>query len=500
MKKSLKVDGAEGRLGASRRWSFASDVLKLVGGATIAQVLSILVAPVLSRLYAPEAFGTAAVFNSIVTILGVIACLRYELAIMLPESDEDAANLLVASLGITLLIFVLSAIPVLFARYSVASLLKAPDLALYMWGIPLVILARGVFLALNYWNSRMKHFGRLSIAQVSKSVMVNGFQLGVAVIGQAHAGGLIGSTVLGAVTVSAVLARQIWRDDKRIFMQNIRLSHIFQGMRRYRKFPLFNTWSALINTGSRQLPAFFLTFFFSPTVAGYYAVGNRVLHLPISLIGSAIGQVFFQRASATYQGEESLSGLVLSLFRRLVAFGLFPTFLLMIVGEDLFTLVFGSQWSEAGVYAQILSPWMFFVFISSPMSTLFSILERQEAALLRDIGILVSRAATLGIGGVLGDERLTLFLFSGSGVLVYGALSFWILKMSSVSRSSIFYVLLRYLGVSILIISPLVAIKFLTSAGSLVLLAGAVITGGIYGLFLIRQESELIQQLKQLVA
>jgi O-antigen/teichoic acid export membrane protein len=346
----------------------------------------------------------------------------------------------------------------------------------------------------------MKHFGRLSIAQVSKSVIVNGFQLGMAAIGQAHAGGLIGSTVLGAVTVSSVLARQIWRDDKRIFMQNIRLSHIFQGMRRYRKFPLFNTWSALINTGSRQLPAFFLTFFFSPTVVGYYAVGNRVLHLPISLIGSAIGQVFFQRASATYQGEESLSGLVLSLFRRLVAFGLFPTLLLMVVGEDLFTLVFGSQWSEAGVYAQILSPWMFFVFISSPMSTLFSILERQEAALLRDIVILVSRAATLGIGGVLGDERLTLFLFSGSGVLVYGALSFWILKMSNVSRSSIFYVLLRYLGVSILIISPLVAIKFLTSADSLALLAGAVITGGIYGLFLIRQESELIQQLRQFLA
>ena len=61
-----------------RKASFAGDVLKLVSGTTFAQLLAILAAPVLTRLYAPDAFGILALFSSITGILGVIACLRYE--------------------------------------------------------------------------------------------------------------------------------------------------------------------------------------------------------------------------------------------------------------------------------------------------------------------------------------------------------------------------------------------------------------------------------------
>ena len=79
---------------ARHKTSFAGDVLKLVSGTTLAQAIGILITPILTRLYAPEAFGTLALFTSITSILSVIACMRYELAIMLPESDEEAANLL----------------------------------------------------------------------------------------------------------------------------------------------------------------------------------------------------------------------------------------------------------------------------------------------------------------------------------------------------------------------------------------------------------------------
>lgn len=159
--------------------------------------------------------------------------------------------------------------------------------------------------------------------------------------------------------------------------------------------------------------------FFSATVVGYYALGTRVLRVPMNLLGTAIGRVFFQRA-AQAKNEGTLDRLVESAFRRLVALGLFPMFTMAIVGRDVFVTVFGPRWEEAGVYTQILSVWMFVWFISSPLGTLFAILEKQELGFWLNGLIFVTRFASLAIGGWLGDARLTLTLFAISGICTYG--------------------------------------------------------------------------------
>jgi len=481
-----------------KRTSFAGDVLKLASGATLAQVLSVLVSPIIARFYAPDAFGTAAVFNSIVAIISVVACLRYELAIMLPKRDKDAANLLAVSLLSVLVFTGLSVLLVLFAQGPIVRLLKAPDLAPYLWLIPLAVLANGGFLAFNYWNSRTKHFGRLSIARVSRSVMISGFQLAMGIIGQAHTGGLIGSRVLSPTIVTVTLGWRTWRDDWRIFAQSVRWSRMLEWAKRHRKFPLLTSWSALLNTASWQLPSLLLSFFFSSSVVGYYALGNRMVRLPMSLIGGAISQVFFQRASAAQNADGNLASIVLPLFRRLVAFGLFPALLLTVIAQDVFMVIFGPRWSEAGVYTQILSPWMFFVFISSPLSTLFSVLERQKSALLLNTLLFVTRLVSLGTGGILGNARLALVLFAATGIFIYGGSSIWILRTSGVPKAQIFNVLSRYLGFSVLVISPVAAIKFSLPASALVTVIAAGIACVVYFILLSREEQNLIRWIRQI--
>jgi lipopolysaccharide exporter len=88
----------------SRASAFAADVFKLVTGTTLAQAVAVLASPLLTRLYGPEAFGFLALFISITSILGVVACMRYELAIMLPQDDREAANLLALSLLSTVIV------------------------------------------------------------------------------------------------------------------------------------------------------------------------------------------------------------------------------------------------------------------------------------------------------------------------------------------------------------------------------------------------------------
>lgn len=403
-----------------------------------------IVVPIVARLFAPEAFGVAALFASIAGIIGVIACLRYELSIMLPKTDEEAANLLGLSLFFVLIITGISALIIFFAGDVIADLLKSPDLKKYLWLTPVSVFGGGTFLALNYWNSRTKHFGRLSIARVVSSVVAQTTKLGAGFSGFVSGGVLIGTGILGQIVSTLVLGGQIWRDDRRLFKANIRWKKMIAGLKRYKKFPIYGTWSALLNTASQQLPTLLLAFYFSPKIVGFYALGQAVLSMPMGLVGGAVAQVFFQKASEARNHTGNLSKVVEEVFKRLVSLGIFPILLLTLIGKDLFIVAFGARWAEAGIYMQILGLWIFFQFISSPISTLFAVLEKQHYGLLFNSVLFVTRAASLIIGGMTGDVRFTLFLVASTGVACYGFLCFWLISKAGLPVMRALYCIVKY--------------------------------------------------------
>lgn len=471
--------------------SFTSDVLKLVSGTAFAQALTILSSPFLTRLYSPEDFGTLALFLSITSIIGVISCLRYELAIMLPESDEEAANLLGVSLCFVVLISFLSIPTIWLGRPIILDLLKAPQLSAYLWLVPPMVFFSGVFLALNYWNSRTKHFGRLSVARVFQSVTTTGTQIGSGYIGYGNGGGLIGAGVLGSAVSSLILSGQIWRDDSSLLRQSINWCGMKQGVERYSKFPLYDTWASLLNTISWQLPALLLSAFFSASVAGYYALTFRLMSLPMNFIGQSIGQVFFQRASVA-KNDGKLEDVVEKTFSHLFKVAILPISILTLIAQDVFVLAFGEEWRESGVYLQILGIWSFFWFISSPVSSLFPILERQKDLLYIQIGIFVSRLASLTIGGYIGDEQTALALFSISGFILYGYLNISILTLSGVNFYNLFIKLLPSISLSLFLVGIL-ALTYLATFAPLLIVIISLLLSIFYYYFIFKINKEQVR-------
>jgi len=347
--------------------------------------------------------------------------MRYDYSIMLPESDKDAVNLVGLSFVAALIISSLTLSVTWYFKEPILNILNSPQMNNYLWLVAPFVFVNGIFLALNSWNSRTKHFKRLSIARISNSVSTTGTQMGFGLLGNNSAGGLIGGNVAGISMATLVLGMQIWRDDKNLIKENISWKKICEGVKRYHKFPLVDSWSALMNTISWQLPSFLLAAFFSPAIVGFYSLGFRLLQLPMSFVGSSISQVFFQRASrAKYDGN--LEPLVENVFRLLVVMGMFPILILTIVGSDVFVVIFGKAWEEAGVYAQILSIWTFVWFISSPLSSIYVVMEKQQFGFQYSFFNLTTRLISLLIGGLLGNARIALILFSISGILVYGYL------------------------------------------------------------------------------
>ena len=106
---------------------FSKNVITMLTGNMIAQLIPLLITPILSRLFSVEEFGVFALYSSIATFFMVVAAGRYETAILLPKEDRDAVNILALSFliltGISLLLMIVVLV------FPVADLFNTPELA-----------------------------------------------------------------------------------------------------------------------------------------------------------------------------------------------------------------------------------------------------------------------------------------------------------------------------------------------------------------------------------
>ncbi len=452
---------------------FITNVLKLVSGSVIAQAVGILLVPIISRLYSPGDFGVFQVFVAISGILAVLSCFSYQFAIMLPKEDEDSANIVALCLILVCATSVISGGVFILLSGWVGEVLNTPELSQYLIFLPVIVFVNGLFLVFNYWLSRRVRFGALATAQVANTVSSKVVQIGAG-IGAASPLGLILGQIAGFGAALVVMLRGI-REDLALF-RSVTPGRIKQLAKRYRRFPLFTSWSTVSNTISMQAAPLMLAAFFSPAVVGFYGMAHMVVNMPMSLIGSATGQVFFQKASEEKNRTGSVKTVVREVHQRLVSIGIFPILILMIIGEELFALVLGAQWATAGEYARILAPWLLLVFIASPLSTIFSVLERQTVDLTFNLLILFSRIVVLYIGGVYGSPVVALVLFSLTGVVFWGWMNLYVLKVSGVAYRTGLEDFLRFLLIALVVAIPLIIVKYLSLPLYILLIVTGIVT------------------------
>lgn len=398
--------------------AFARGVSVLVGGTVGAQALMVLASPLLTRLYTPEDFGLLAVYASILSLFTVIASLRYELAIPLPEKDPEAAHVAILSLLIVGSVTTISAVIIQLGGAHLAQLINAPSMTGYLWLIPMGVFAIGCYQVFNYWAIRTKSFGNIAKTRISQSVatlavQLAGFKLGVLAL-------MLGQTGGQAVGVMS-LARPALKGPH---FKAWQWSDLKKVAARYKSFPIFSTWGGFLNTASMQLPPLLFAIFFSAGVAGLYALAHRVLAMPMSIVGSAVGNVFFANAAEAYR-EDKLAPLFESVYSKLVSIIMPVMLVLMVDAPRLFAFVFGANWEEAGELARWMAPWLAVVFVASPLSVLFEILEKQKLFMCFQGLMLFLRVMAIGIGFQYNSMILAVILFSFFSMLCWVGFLTW---------------------------------------------------------------------------
>jgi O-antigen/teichoic acid export membrane protein len=431
---------------------FTKNILVLMSGTTIAQAIPIAISPILTRIYTPEDFGVLAIFVSIVTILSIIVTGTYDMAIILPKKDSDALYVILLSCIITFFISLLSLIIVFMFNEQIASFLGDESIRIWLYFVPVSIFLTGIFQNMNYWLNRHKYYKSISKSRIVQSGVTSSTQLLMGLAGQLSSGLILGR-VFGQLVSTAIIVKSFLSKRKKILLKRKKVKMIALA-KRYKKFPLYESWANLLNTSSTEVPVILISSLFSVGITGFYILANRMLLLPMTLIGSSIGQVFFQEASKIKSNTDELRSLTFSIYKKLVMIGTFPISVVIIYGDVIFAFVFGEAWKVSGEFAQVLGVWILFVFISSPLSNILIVLEKQKESLIFNLVIFLSRISSIIIGFVFfEDVYYTILLFGVTGAVFWLFWYSYILNLANIRFSIALLELLKYFIPSICILT-----------------------------------------------
>lgn len=388
---------------------FSRNVLTLMTGTTIAQAIPIAISPILTRIYTPEEFGVFALYLSIIMLFSSVVAGKYELSILIPKHEKDAKNLVLLSISISFIVSLVLFIITLIFLEQIINLLKNNDIRYWLYLAPINIFIISTVSILYYYNNRNKNYKVLSSNQILQSSTQGSTNIVFGLITNLK-GGLILGTFLGNIISFFYLIFKTKNCFKAFYFNKYRL---FILSKRYIKFPKFMIASGFLENISAQLPVFMISSFFGSYILGLFSLSQRIVKVPLGIIGSSIGNVFRQEAAKQLNENGACRKLFLNTLKKLIIIATIPFIIFYFIAPELFGFVFGKEWYKAGEYAQILTILFYFQFITSPLSNMFMIAQKQQYDLVLQIYLVVSVFCSFIIGyKIFNSIEYSLYIFT----------------------------------------------------------------------------------------
>jgi len=398
---------------------FLRNVAIVATGTAGAQAIAMGFSPIITRLYGPEIFGLVGSFMALLAVLTPMVALAYPIAIILPEDDEEAKGLAKLSVLIALATSALAAVIISQSNDHMLKIFGLEELNNYLLLIPLAMLFSGFQQIIEQWVIRKRMFRLTAKIAIVQSLILNSSKAGLGVL-YPIATPLIILSAISSLLYAALLAfgLNIGRKKHEPSYHSNR-SSLLTLAKRYRDFPIFRAPEVTLNAASQGLPVLMLAAFFGPAAAGFYTLGRTVLAIPSTLLGKAIGDVFYPRLAEAAHKNEDITQLVVQATKALSLVGIVPFGLVIAFGPWLFSFAFGAEWSIAGEYARWLAVWCFFGFINTPAVKALPVLNAQSLLLFSTILMLAARAFALAAGYYFfKSDLIAVIFFSASGSIM----------------------------------------------------------------------------------
>lgn len=393
-------------------------VAVLGSGTAVAQLISIVTAPIITRLYTPSDMGVLAVYSSVLAIVGIGATLRYELAYALPRDNDDAINLFGLSLMLLCITTTVLALILLFGRNLLMNIFDLGALEQYIWFLLIGFFGMGLYTTLNYWAVRQRDYGRITYTKINQGIggSVCKILLGILSFGPI---GLIIGQIVSQVAGITTLARAMWKKEKERF-KAISLSRMLSVAKEYKSFPVFIFPASIVNTIALQLPPLMLLALYDSRVVGLYSLAHMVVVLPGSLISGSMGQAYLGEASKMVrERSRELRSMYVRTLKHLSIVAVPLIGIPALCAPFIVPFIFGAEWAEAGWYCWPLAVMAIAIFVVSPTSWL-EIYGRNRWVLIWDIARLGGLLCGFYVGASLDlSPMVVILMYSSIMLLMY---------------------------------------------------------------------------------
>lgn len=371
-----------------RQSEFVKNVAVLTSGTMIAQLLGVVLSPVILRFYGAEETAELSIFALIVSVGTAIGTARYEHALPLVKTDRESFRIylfLLKLVAITAVVATLiSTVPAFFET--------SIDGRLFYLLIPLGIFFLALHNSGTTWAIRTKAFKDITYSKLTNSVVSNGLKVLFGWLNFSYIG-LIYSFIIG-LFVSAFWFIRSFLSNKKAQNLTYRSKGNYALAKSYSEFPRVNLPHVLMDLTRDLLLAFFMVQLFSKEDYGYYDQSYKILRLPTIFIGASIGQVFYQKCAEKYNQKEDILPVLYKAIKILSLLTIVPFVVIYFFGTELFTFVYSDKWSKAGEYSEIMCLWTAVLFVTTSISSIPIIVRKQahffRLAVIGSIGIILS--------------------------------------------------------------------------------------------------------------
>jgi len=407
---------------------FVKNVLTLLSGTLIGQFFVFVITPLLTRLYSEELFGIFFIFTSTINILKKVTTLRLELAVILPKKDFWAINAFALSLFFTTLTSIIFFVIAILFKDILSSNNKISEISSYLTVIPVTLFFMGIYETFSAWNNRKKDYKKISFGKITFNFTAGGSQIGLYYTILKKSGLILGFVlghIVAAFLIVLITIKDIWKHLKDIKIKRMKILLV-----RYKKIPTFNTLINFVTNVSNEIPVYLLAGFYSAGISGYYGMANRIVAAPMSMLSNSVGKVFYQKASEKHSNKQSFRQLTKKTFINLLKIGILPIAGITAISPFIYILL-GEEWRGLTIYLLILIPSIITNLIMQPISSIPTIVNKQNYLLYFLIISTFIKTAAIGIGfWVFNSVFASLILFSIVTSLFRIFLTYWFYKIS----------------------------------------------------------------------
>jgi len=358
--------------------------------STISFIMSLGLAPVMTRYYTPSDYGTFAVINNIATFIATAILFSLPNALPMESSLSKKIRLLKVLFHLAFFAFFITiTTTVLYFLFYFMINSSTPNLAFLL--LPILVLSISLHRISQGWANSDGDFSAMASARVAHPLIAKPFTILAGILTTSHAIYIVFFEIVGYLSQFYLMVRDRWNQLTNIgkLLSKNRLKLTIGIIKEYYDFSLYLNLVNLLTLGFITMQTIVITINYSSVETGLFSLAISMISLPIQLIGMATASIIYHKLiHIADKTPQILFKSTLNILLGYMILGALPYIIIYFYGDELFGFVFGKQWIQSGTIASILALPLFLQFMTMPISSIFRVTKTIKLQFIINIWII----------------------------------------------------------------------------------------------------------------